>query len=139
VSTGRDDGVGAPRPRALHPELTAAEKRARITTGMELFATARYFDAHEAWEEVWRSTTPEPRDLFQGLVQAAAAFHHLRVRRRPDVARRVLAKACRRLASVADDAAGVDVAALRRELAPWEEWLMRAQGDEPPLPCVRWR
>jgi predicted metal-dependent hydrolase len=126
-------------PRALHPELTPEERRARIAEGIALFADARFFDAHEAWEEVWRSTTPEPRDLFQALVQMAAAFHHLRERQRPEVARRVLAKATRRLAGVETDAAGLDVAALRVELARWEEWLTSAAGEEPPLPTIHRR
>lgn len=124
----------------LHPELTAEERRRRIEAGTALFAAGEFFAAHEAWEEVWRSTTPEPRDLFQGLVQMAAAFHHLRARRRPDVALRVLGKARRRLAGLCEGEAGIELAELLVGVERWEGWLASA-GDEaePPLPPVRWR
>ena len=125
--------------RALHPVLTPARRAQLVAEGTALFHSGAYFAAHEAWEEVWRSTTPEPRDLFQGLVQLAAAFHHLRERRRPDVARRVLGKARRRLERVAPTAAGLDVATLLEQLARWEAWLATCDGDPPSLPELRWR
>jgi uncharacterized protein len=123
--------------RELHPVLSPARRRELIEEGIALFHRGDYFAAHEAWEEVWRSTTPEPRDLFQGLVQLAAAFHHLHERRRPDVARRVLGKARRRLATVAPPAAGFDAAALLTELAAWEAWLAAPAATPPPLPQLR--
>ena len=124
--------------RELHPRLTPEGRRALVREGTELFHAGSYFAAHEAWEEVWRSTMPEPRDLFQGLVQLAAAFHHLRDRRRPDVARRVLAKVRSRLAAVAPRAAGLDVAAVLDQIAAWEEWLATPTGEPPPLPRLTW-
>ena len=124
--------------RELHPVLSPARRRELTEEGVELFHRGDYFAAHEAWEEIWRSTTPEPRDLFQGLVQLAAAFHHLDERRRPDVARRVLAKARRRLATVAPAAAGLDVTALLAELAVWDAWLAAPVGTPPPSPRLRW-
>jgi hypothetical protein len=86
---------------------------------------------------VWRSTDPEPRALFQGLVQLAAALHHLDARRRPDVARRVLAKARARLASVRPEdaaAAGVELVDLLRQLAGWDSWLAAPRGERPAPP-----
>lgn len=124
--------------RELHPRHSAARRRALVREGTELFHGGSFFAAHEAWEEVWRSTTPEPRDLFQGLVQLAAAFHHLRDRRRPDVARRVLAKARRRLAGVAPTAGGLDVGALLAAIAVWEAWLAAPAGEPPPPPRLSW-
>lgn len=118
----------------LHPVLAKARRRELIDEGIALFERGDYFAAHEAWEEVWRSTTPEPRDLFQGLVQLAAAFHHLHVKGRPDVARRVLGKARRRLAAVAPAAEGFDVAALLGELETWDAWLATRAGPPPATP-----
>ena len=118
--------------RVLHPVLSPARRQELVREGVELFRAGKFFEAHEAWEEVWRSTTPEPRDLFQGLVQLAAAFHHLRARQRPDVARRVLAKARRRLAGV------VDAQTLIAQLDEWNGWLASATGEEPSLPRLDW-
>jgi len=123
--------------RELHPVLTPERRRELVEKGIDLFHRGEYFTAHEAWEEIWRSTTPEPRDLFQGLVQLAAAFHHLHERKRPDVARRVLGKAKRRLAAVAPTVAGFDVARLLAELAVWDTWLAAPTGSPPSSPRLR--
>ena len=123
--------------RELHPVLSAARRCELMEEGIDLFRRGEYFAAHEAWEEIWRSTTPEPRDLFQGLVQLAAAFHHLHDKRRPEVARRVLAKARRRLATVAPDAEGIDVAALLAELERWDAWLAAPVDPAPHPPRVQ--
>ena len=124
--------------RELHPVLTLERRRQLMREGVDLFHRGEYFAAHEAWEEIWRSTTPEPRDLFQGLVQLAAAFHHLCSRRRPDVARRVLDKARGRLSTLAPAAAGLDIAALLAELETWDAWLSMPAGPSPPPPRMRW-
>ncbi|HEV8240659.1 MAG TPA: DUF309 domain-containing protein [Thermoanaerobaculia bacterium] len=123
--------------RELHPTLSPARRRELMDEGIDLFQRGEYFAAHEAWEEIWRSTTPEPRELFQGLVQLAAAFHHLHVRRRADVARRVLGKARRRLATVEPLVEGIDVAALVAEVDAWIVWLEAMEQPAPPLPSLR--
>ena len=141
--------------RELHPVLTPARREELVREGTELFHAGRYFTAHEAWEEIWRSTTPEPRDLFQGLVQLAAAFHHLHERRRPDVARRVLAKARRRLGGLREGAAeteplsagtapardrgSLDGPALLAQIERWEAWLAEPAGEPPLAVRLSWR
>ncbi len=49
---------------ALHPELGPGERRTLFEAGIRLFNDRRFFACHEAWEKIWRSTTPEPKDLF---------------------------------------------------------------------------
>jgi hypothetical protein len=115
--------------------LSAARRAQLLRRGAALFHGGRRFAAHECWEEIWRSTAPEPRQLFQGLVQVAAAFHHLEQRDRADVARRVLAKARRRLEGVDPAAAaaeGVELPGLLRDLARWEDWLGSDRAERPP-------
>lgn len=46
--------------------------------GINFFNAGRYFEAHEAWEDLWRMTQGPPRLFYQGLVQAAVGLHHLR-------------------------------------------------------------
>ena len=113
------------RHRRLHPELSPAERRRLFLRGIELFNAGSYFECHEAFEEIWRSTTPEPRDLFQGLIQVAVALHHFHVRGRPDVALRVLGKARGRLAGFLPGVLGLDVGGLDRAVGVWQEWLVR--------------
>jgi len=80
-----------------------------LERGLELMRAGRWFDAHEALEDEWR-TAPEPeRDFLQGLVHVAVAWHHAANGNRPG-AERQLEKAARRLASYAPSHRGVDVA-----------------------------
>jgi predicted metal-dependent hydrolase len=122
---------------ALHPDLPPEERRRLLVEGLELFDQGRFFEAHEAWETVWRSTTPQPKDLIQGLIQVAVAMVHLRDRGRPAVARRVLTKARRRIVPYAPAALGLDLAELLDDLDRWDGWLVRCAGSSPPLPRIR--
>src|SRR5437870_5603927 len=49
-----------------------------LQDGINLFNRGQYFEAHEAWEDLWRSTRGPLRLFYQGLVQAAVGLHHLR-------------------------------------------------------------
>lgn len=123
----------------LHPELTPAERRRLFFEGIERFNRGRYFDSHESWEEIWRSTTPEPRDLFQGLVQIAAGLHHWFDRRRAAPAARVIARGRRRLEPFPATCHGVDLAGLIAQARRWEEWLRESRDTASPAPptiCV---
>lgn len=44
--------------------------------GVTLFNTRYFFEAHEAWEEIWLHTAPPEKTFLQGLIQVTAAFHH---------------------------------------------------------------
>jgi predicted metal-dependent hydrolase len=48
-----------------------------LETGIFFFNEGRYFEAHEAWEDLWRQTQGPLRLFYQGLVQAAVGCHHL--------------------------------------------------------------
>lgn len=47
-----------------------------IIEGLALYNAGRFWDAHEALEAVWRAAPPSERELWQGLIQAAAALLH---------------------------------------------------------------
>ena len=122
--------------RVLHPDLSAEERERFFGEGIALFNQGRFFEAHEAWEEIWRSTTPEPRDLFQGLIQVAAALHQFLDLKRIDGPRRTLAKARRRLEPYAPAALGIDVRDLLEQVGHWEAWLERRKGEPPSTPTL---
>jgi predicted metal-dependent hydrolase len=44
--------------------------------GIALFNSEHFFEAHEAWEEIWLHTLPPDKTFLQGLIQVTAAFHH---------------------------------------------------------------
>lgn len=47
--------------------------------GIELFNREKYYEAHEAWEEIWLRSEGEKKRFYQSLIQAAAALlHHTR-------------------------------------------------------------
>lgn len=52
-----------------------------FTRGVSLFNEGKFWHAHEAWEEVWRRRTEDERLFFQGLIQLAAAYHHLNLKK----------------------------------------------------------
>ena len=55
----------------------SSEKEAELfARGIELFNTRYFFEAHEAWEEIWLHTEPPEKTFLQGLIQVTAAFHH---------------------------------------------------------------
>jgi predicted metal-dependent hydrolase len=123
--------------RVLHPDLSPEERERLFRAGIDLFNQGRFFAAHEAWEEIWRSTTPEPKDLFQGLIQVAAALHqHLDLQRK-EGPRRTLAKARRNLEPFAPEALGIDVAGLLARVGGWEAWLEGREGEAPTAPTLK--
>jgi predicted metal-dependent hydrolase len=44
--------------------------------GIEYFNECEFFEAHEAWEELWSDHQGPSRRYFQGLIQAAVCLHH---------------------------------------------------------------
>ncbi|HYR89584.1 MAG TPA: DUF309 domain-containing protein [Terriglobia bacterium] len=48
-----------------------------LQDGIIFFNAGRFFDAHEAWEDLWRETGGPLRLFYQGLVQTAVGMHHL--------------------------------------------------------------
>jgi uncharacterized protein len=88
--------------------------------GLELFNARKYFDAHEAWEDVWRAAPAEEKRFLQGLIQIAVALHH-HGRGNMAGARSLLARAQRNLSDGPDFFAGLDMAAVRGEIAVCEK------------------
>ena len=83
--------------------------------GLELLRGGRFFAAHEALEEAWRSAEAAERDFFQGLVHVAVAWYQAGRGNRVGCERQ-LAKASRRLSPYAPQHRGLEVAALLSQL-----------------------
>jgi len=84
--------------------------------GLEHIRAGRFFEAHEELEIAWRAAAAEERDFYQGLVHVAVAWYQAG-RGKPVATERQLEKALRRLAAYEPSYRGVDVRALRIQLA----------------------
>lgn len=56
--------------------MDAAEYHPLYLEGIKLFNTCDFFEAHEAWEEIWQEEFGPSRKFYQGLIQASVALHH---------------------------------------------------------------
>ena len=50
----------------------------RLQEGVRLFNQGKFFECHEVIESLWLEVRDANRDFYKGIIQAAAAFHHLR-------------------------------------------------------------
>ncbi len=56
----------------------AAEKEALFQKGLMEYEKGDYFEAHEAWEDLWSDYNLTDRNFIQGLIQLSVSFVHLR-------------------------------------------------------------
>lgn len=94
------------------PHLSNDEWK-KYLAGIELFNAHKFWEAHEAWEEVWKHREEESRIFFQGIIQTAAAYHLVLVKRRYGGARNNFAKSLTKLELFPKQFLGMDVATLR--------------------------
>jgi predicted metal-dependent hydrolase len=90
--------------------------------GVSLFNAGKFWHAHEAWEEVWKRRREDERLVFQALIQVAAAYHHLLVKKNYTGLVNNLAKAHEKLKAFEPEYLGVSITPLVRavELAQEE-------------------
>jgi len=120
-----------------------------INRGVNLFNHAHFFDAHEVLEDVWRSIPrddlhhrpsrrrlrPHLRLHVQGMVQLAVAFHH-ESKGNLVGARSVLERALRNLKGADSSFPGLDLDALRADLADWQKHLAGAGPRPKKIPQI---
>jgi len=84
----------------LRADAAAARWGEPFTRGALLFDEGAFFEAHEAWEELWlveRDT--DAKRALQGLIQIAAGYHKLFAQDRPESAARLLQRGLEKLAA----------------------------------------
>ncbi len=102
--------------------------------GVELFNQRRFFECHEVWEEIWKPSAGETRQLYQGLIQAAAALHHARRGNRAG-ALSVWSKAKAKLELSPGQHRGLSIAELRADLKDY--FKSESFGSPPRLKPVK--
>lgn len=58
------------------------EFRRKLRMGVAHFNQGNFFEAHDVWEELWRSLETDIRRVVQGLIQTAVGAHHLQRKNR---------------------------------------------------------
>ncbi len=107
----------------------------RLEEGIALFNSGKFFEAHEALEDVWREMRDPERDYMQGLIQVAAGFHHYSNGNLAG-ARSLIGRGSERLDHAPDYFLGIAIVPLRRELM---QWLQALAYDSPPPRLPRCR
>ena len=101
--------------------------------GIDLFNQGRFFECHEAWEEIWKRSDGELKFFYQGLIQAAVAILHAQ-RGNLEGARSLYRKASAKLDSIPREHMGLAIGELRIELKKFIELATRANGSPLPAP-----
>ena len=83
----------------------------RFLRGAELFNRGEFFEAHEVWEELWRTAHGAEKNLYQVLIQCAVALEHLR-RGNSVGATRLIDRASRRSTAIPNGLMGISLEGL---------------------------
>ena len=106
--------------------------------GIDLFNQAKFFDAHEALEDVWRAAPAPEKKFYQGLIQAAVAFHHHSTGNHRGM-RSVLERSIKNLTHAPENFpqhnAGVHLPPLLHSLSAWRD-AVDHHHPPPPLPRI---
>jgi predicted metal-dependent hydrolase len=98
-----------------------------LAKGAALYNQRLYWEAHEAWEELWLELEDEPKLFVQGLIQAAAAGHKAFAQMQPRGCVKLLRSSLEKLEGAPADFLGVEterfLPGLRAMLAQAERWL----------------
>ena len=100
----------------------------KLQQGIALFNAEEFFRAHEVWEEVWLAESEPEKSFLQGLIQAAAAFHHY-LRGNFSGAQSLLTSAAAKLQRFPADHGGIALGKLREEIVYWAPAL--GEGTDP--------
>jgi uncharacterized protein len=52
--------------------------RLSLLEGVERFNAEEFWHAHESWERAWLTASGDDKLFLQGLIQLAAAYHHVK-------------------------------------------------------------
>jgi O-succinylbenzoate synthase len=112
-----------------------------LSHGRALYDAGDFWGSHEAWERAWRLAPPGPREVVQGLIQAAASLHKAIVQDNPSGARRLAHRALLNIGDAPDGYLGLALDDFRRQLAAWRDRLagsLPEAGTVTDLPQLAW-
>jgi predicted metal-dependent hydrolase len=98
--------------------------------GVENFNARKFWEAHESWETLWLQAESDLEQFLQGLIQIAAAYHHVQ-RGTYRGAPRLFAAGLKRLEAFPPVLCGVDRSEVDAAARRHQKWL--EAGPEQPL------
>jgi predicted metal-dependent hydrolase len=97
--------------------------------GIEHFNAGHYYEAHEAWEDIWLRSSRDEKLFYQVLIQVAASlYHHNRGNLRG--CERLYRAAKEKLARLRSPINGLDLADFSRQL---EEFFSGKRASRPQI------
>ena len=135
------DELGRPLPWGSENRLVledfdslSPEENHRLAT--EHFDAERFFQAHEAWETVWKQSKGTPdEEFFKGLSQLGAGYVHYR-RDNQHGAHTLMRRALSRIGTRGSPHAGIDIDALMAEVERHAELIERAKAEAAEMPAL---
>ena len=86
--------------------------------GVSHFNAREFWEAHESWETIWLAAESDVEQFLQGMIQLAAAYHHVK-RGTHRGAARLFEAALRRLAAFPQRFSGIDRGAAEEAARRW--------------------
>lgn len=103
--------------------------------GIKHFNAGRYYEAHEAWEEVWLRSSCDEKLFYQMLIQAAVSlYHHHRGNARGSS--RLYRAALEKISRLPSRMKGLDLADFSRQL---EEFFSGKRSSRPQIQLLEER
>jgi predicted metal-dependent hydrolase len=101
-----------------------------LEEGVRLFNERKFWEAHEAWERIWLGASGEEKQFLQGLIQLAAAYHHVQRGTSPRGAVRLFDASLRRLAPFAEKHDGIERAGATALAAKHREQIANGESTD---------
>jgi predicted metal-dependent hydrolase len=111
--------------------LNQGDKTDFFEAGINLFNDGRFFECHEAWEQIWTRSTGEEKLFYQGIIQAAVAILHAQ-RGNLIGAASLYSKASAKLDHLPSEHMGIALGELRDALK--EFFAIALSGEPVPVP-----
>jgi len=106
--------------------MGASNEGSQFERGIAHFNAGEFFEAHEVWEELWLHAPLQEKPFLQGIIQIAAAFHHLQ-RGNERGAKSLLAAGLAKVRGYSALRNGIDVPRLCDDVQAWLETLAGAR------------
>src|SRR5262245_38218424 len=123
--------VGMEAPRDANGFLTESAVRGLFDRAVEHFNAGRYFESHEDWETLWNDADGARREWLQGLIQIAAALHHVANTGSASGFCKLMRSARPKAEGYGGDTSGIDFARFWAQVTPWFEHGRRVEGGAP--------